>query len=153
MTYHAGTRQALQALFFDAAEPPVPAPVAPQAQPVDWTAVLAAARQALPGATLGRIALPGGDDGRVTFRARMPGEWNPTGRSMIWLDPYRARVLGARDASAADTGARMNDAIYPLHAGSLGPAWRSLVVVCGLLPAFFFATGLLFWRARRRRHA
>jgi uncharacterized iron-regulated membrane protein len=153
LVYHGGTRQALQALFGDAAEAPQPAPVAARDAAIDWPAVLAAARQALPGATLGRLSLPSQRDGRLTIRARVPGEWNPTGRSVIWIDPYQARVLGVMDATRADTGVQVNNAIYPLHAGTTGPIWRTLVIVSGLLPPFFLVTGLLFWRVRTRRAA
>ncbi|MEI7035789.1 PepSY-associated TM helix domain-containing protein [Fulvimonas yonginensis] len=151
MCYHAGTRQALQALFADARESPPPAPIGSREDPIDWPAVLAAARGALPGATLSRVTLPSERDGRLVIRAHVPGEWNPTGRSMIWIDPYRVRVLGAVDATGADTGAQVNNAIYPLHAGTTGPVWRTLVFVSGLLPPFFLVTGFLFWRARTRR--
>lgn len=151
MCYHGGTRKALQVLFGDAPEAPPPAPVAVRHDPVDWSAALAAARRALPGATLSRLTLPGERDGRLVVRARMDGEWNPNGRSMIWIDPWQARVLGTADATAADTGVQVNNAIYPLHAGTTGPLWRTLVIVSGLLPPFFLVTGFLFWRTRRRR--
>jgi uncharacterized iron-regulated membrane protein len=151
MCYHGGTRSTLQALFRDAPEPPQPARIAFRGDPIDWSGVLSAARQALPGATLGRVSFPGERDGRVTLRVRMPGEWNPTGRSTVWIDPYQARVLGVSDATRADTGVQVNNAIYPLHAGTTGPIWNTLVIVCGLLPPFFLVTGLLFWRARTKR--
>jgi uncharacterized iron-regulated membrane protein len=151
MCYHGGTRSTLQALFRDPPEPPQPAPIALRHDPIDWSAVLATARQALPGATLSRISLPGERDGRLVIRARMPGEWNPNGRSMIWIDPWQARVLGTADATGADTGVQVNNAIYPLHAGSTGPLWRTLVFVSGLLPPFFLVTGFLFWRTRTKR--
>jgi uncharacterized iron-regulated membrane protein len=81
----------------------------------------------------------------------MSGETHPVGRSMVWLDPYTARVLGTLDATRAPTGAQVSNALYPLHAGSFGPIWWALVLVAGLLPAFFLVTGFLFWRARTRR--
>lgn len=151
MIYHGGTRHALQAAFGDAPEAPPPPRIAARGQPIDWAAVLAAARQALPGARLSRLSLPGARDGRLTIRAQAPGEWHPVGRSMIWLDPYRVRVLGVRNAARAAPGARASDAIYPLHAGRLGTAWWTLVTVSGLLPPFFLVTGFLFWRTRARR--
>lgn len=153
MCYHGGTRKALQGLFGDPPEPPQPAVIALRHDPIDWPAVLAAARQALPGATLGRLSFPNERDGRVTLRARVPGEWNPTGRSVIWIDPYQPRVLGVSDATRADTGAQVNNAVYPLHAGTTGPIWRTAVIVSGLLPPFFLVTGFLFWRARSKRAA
>ena len=151
MCYHAGTRQTLQGLFADAPEPPQPPTIAQRHVPIDWPAVLAAARRALPGATLGRISFPSERDGRVTLRVHLPGEWNQTGRSTLWIDPYQVRVLGASDATRADTGVQVNNAIYPLHAGTTGPLWRTLVILSGLLPPFFLVTGFLFWRARTKR--
>ena len=151
MCYHAGTRQTLQGLFGDTPEPPQPATIASRQDPIDWSAVLTAARQALPGATLGRLSFPDERDGRVIFRVHMPGEWNPTGRSTVWIDPYQPHVLGVSDATRADTGVQVNNAIYPLHAGTTGPLWRTLVIMSGLLPPFFLVTGFLFWRARTKR--
>ena len=151
MCYHAGTRHTLQRLFGDTQADPRPPRVAVNQAPVDWPAVLAAARQALPDAQLGRLSLPNARDGLLTIRARARGEWNPVGRSVIWLDPYRARVLGTVDASRAPTGAQVNNALYPLHAGTTGPVWRTLVVASGLLPPCFLVTGFLFWRARAKR--
>lgn len=149
MVYHGGAKQALQVLFADtpAAAPPAPIPV--RATPIDWAAVLAAAQHALPGAELRRIALPRADDGRVNVRAHAAGEWHPVGRSVVWLDPYRARVLSAVDATAEGTGARVGNLLYPLHAGGTGLFWWALVLVSGLLPPFFLVTGFLYWRARR----
>ncbi|MGN2242398.1 PepSY-associated TM helix domain-containing protein [Frateuria sp. GZRR33] len=151
MCYHGGTRTALQGLFGDTPEPASPATLALRQDPIDWAAVLAAARQALPGAVLGRLSFPSERDGRVTLRVRLPGEWNPTGRSTLWIDPYQARVLGVADATRADTGVQVNNAIYPLHAGTTGPLWHALVIVSGLLPPFFLVTGFLFWQARTKR--
>ncbi|MGB5938914.1 MAG: PepSY domain-containing protein, partial [Rhodanobacter sp.] len=117
-----------------------------------WAAVLGAAQRALPGAELRRIALPSLDDGRVVIRARAPGEWHPVGRSQVWIDPRGAQVLGAVDATSEGTGTRVSNAIYPLHAGSVGGlAGKLLVLLSGLLPPFFLVTGFLSWRARQRR--
>ena len=153
MIYSGGTRRALQAVFGDAPAV-VPARVAPQAGIIDWLAVLDMAQRALPDAQLHRIALPSASDGRVVIRARSPGEWHPVGRSQVWIDPWRLQVLGALDASHDGRGARISNAIYPLHAGSVGGgigAW--LVLLSGLLPPFFLVTGFLFWRARRPKRA
>ncbi|NMW26188.1 PepSY domain-containing protein, partial [Rhodanobacter denitrificans] len=47
---------------------------------------------------------------------------------------------------------RLSNAVYPLHAGSVGGlAGKLLVLLCGLLPPFFLVTGFLFWRTRQRR--
>jgi uncharacterized iron-regulated membrane protein len=151
MVYRGGSRHVLQVLFADAPAAAPPAAIAVRAAPIDWAAVLAAAQHALPGAQLHRVSLPQGDDGRVSIRARAVGEWHTVGRSVVWLDPYEARVLGAVDATREDTGARVSNMLYPLHAGGTGPYWWALVLVSGLLPPFFLVTGFLFWRLRTRQ--
>ncbi|HEY8586164.1 MAG TPA: PepSY-associated TM helix domain-containing protein [Rhodanobacter sp.] len=152
MVYSGGTRQALQTLFGDAPTVPAQDLVVPRAQEIDWSAVLDAAHRALPGAELRRITLPSAGNARVTIRARMPAEWHPVGRSQVGIDPYRAQVLSIVDATADGTGARVSNAIYPLHAGSVGGiTGQLLVVLAGLLPPFFLITGFLYWRARRQR--
>lgn len=150
MVYHGGAKQALQALFADAPAASPPAPIPVRATPIGWIAVLDAAQRALPGAELHRVALPSTHDGRVSVRARAADEWHTVGRSVVWLDPYQARVLGVVDATREDTGARLGNALYPLHAGSdIGTFWWALVLLSGLLPPFFLVTGFLYWRARR----
>lgn len=150
MVYHGGAKQALQALFADAPSAPPPAPIPARATPINWAAVLDAAQHALPGAELHRIALPSANDGRVNVRARAADEWHTVGRSVVWLDPYQARVLDVVDATKEDTGARLGNALYPLHAGSdAGSFWWAVVLLSGLLPPFFLVTGFLYWRARR----
>lgn len=151
MIYSAGTRRVLQALANE--HPPAGlAHVTPRAQPIDWLMVLETAQHALPQAQLRRMALPSSNEGRVVIRARSPGEWHPVGRSRIAIDPWQMKVLAATDASVDGIGARLSNAIYPLHAGSVGGltgAW--LVLLAGLLPPFFLVTGFLFWRARQPR--
>lgn len=152
MVYSGGTRRVLQALFGDTPAAPTQALVTPQAQEIDWSAVLDAAQRALPRAELRRITLPSTGNARVTIRARMPAEWHPVGRSQVGIDPYRAQVLSMVDATADGTGARVSNAIYPLHAGSVGGiAGQFLAVLAGLLPPFLLITGFLFWRTQKRR--
>lgn len=152
MIYSAGTRHALQTAFADAPITPAPSAVAPQARGVGWGTVLDAAQRALSHAQLRRIALPSSSDGRVTIRARSPGEWHPVRRSQVWIDPWRAKVLAAVDATTEGTGTRAGNAIYPLHAGAVdGLTGQWLVLLSGLLPPFFLISGFLFWRARRPR--
>lgn len=152
MAHHLATRHALQAVFGEVSLH-TPAAIAPRNAPIDWRAVLDTAQSALPSATLRRISLPQSRDAMVNIRARVPGEWNATGRSMVWIDPYSARLLARFDATAGGSAARIDDALYPLHSGGVGGwPWRLLVILCGLLPAFFVTTGFLFWRARTRRH-
>lgn len=144
MVYHAGARSLLTGLFGGGEVPAAPVHAADAA--LDWKAVVARAQAGLPGARLTRTAAPAQGEGVVSFRARMPGEWHVNGRSTVHVDLAGREVLLAHDATAQATGARMTEAIYPLHIGAVGgPLLRWLTALAGLVPAFLLATGFLFW--------
>ena len=82
----------------------------------------------------------------------MPAEWHVNGRSTVHVDLAGSEVLLAHDATAQAAGARMTEAIYPLHIGAVGGSLaRWLTALSGLVPAFLLATGFLFWLRRRQR--
>jgi len=151
MVYHDGARAVLTSLFGGG-----PAPAAPKrpgtAAPIDWQRVIASATPALPGSQLTRVAPPAAGSGVIGFRARAAGEWHPNGRSLVFVDAQAPRVLLRHDAMAQPLGARLDEAIYPVHIGSIGGApYRWVTALCGLLPSFLLITGFLFW-LRRRAH-
>lgn len=153
MVYDGPTRTALRTVFGDGADARKPPELAASERAIDWPAVLRAADGRLAGAELRRIGLPKGDSGLVSIRMRAAGEWHPVGRSVVWLDPYRIQVLGVHDATAQDRGARLSEALYPLHGGFVGGrTWQALVAFTGLVPGFLLVTGFLFWRRRSARH-
>ena len=148
MVYHSGARSLLTGLFGGGEVPG--APVRAPAAALDWPAVLARAQAGLPGARLTRTAAPARDAGVVSFRARMPGEWHVNGRSTVHVDLAGSEVLLAHDATTQPAGARMTEAIYPLHIGAVGgPLLRWLTALAGLVPAFLLVTGFLFWWRKR----
>ncbi len=153
IVYHDAVRPALRWSFDDGPEPvpPLPLPRQPGTD-IDWAAVLQAAQAAVQGGELRRISPPDEQDALVSIRYRAPGEWHPNGRSVVWLDPYAARAVQVHAATAQGLGARIDEAMYPLHGGFIGGwPWQWAVAASGLLPPFFLITGFLFWRARRRR--
>jgi len=62
-----------------------------------------------------------------------------------YVDPLRARVLELRDPSASVMAWQR-----PVHQGLLGPVWRFLVFLSGLLPAIFVITGAVMWLKKRQ---
>ena len=62
-----------------------------------------------------------------------------------YVDPLRGKVLEVRDPSASFMAWQR-----PVHQGLLGPVWRFLVFLSGLLPALFFFTGVMMWARKRR---
>ncbi len=143
--FYAQTQAVLTTLFGGDATPlRAPAPTAVGA--TDWNAVLASLDRALPS---GRTVFyyPGDS---LTFRKRMPDELHPNGRSFIRISAD-GTLLSTVDASRSAAGQRMTNAIYPLHAGRTGSeSWRAIVAATGVLPLFFFVTGVYTWLARRR---
>lgn len=147
--YDDATRDALRAVFRDPPSRKAPK-LAAEPGPIDWAATLALAERAMPGIELRRLTLPKNGSGLVAFRARMPGEWHPVGRSMVWIDPYRQKVLGTLDATREGTGTRISQSLYPLHGGFVGGRlWQALIALTGLAPPFLLVSGFLFWRRRR----
>ncbi|SKA14382.1 PepSY-associated TM helix domain-containing protein [Novilysobacter spongiicola] len=150
MIYHAGFRAALTGAFGGDGPPAAPQRMASADAPVDWPRVLDLAGTALPGGRLTRTSAPAPGSDVVAFRARNDGEWHPNGRSLVYVDRAGTRLLTAHDATAQKPGARMTEAIYPLHVGSVGgAAYKWATAGAGLLPAFLLVTGFLFWRRRR----
>jgi uncharacterized iron-regulated membrane protein len=149
MVYHDGARVLLTRVFGGATASPAPLPRA-TAQAPDWPRVLAQARAAWPDAQLTRVSPPPTDGGVIGFRARARGEWHPNGRSLVFVDTSGTRLLLRHDATAQPLGARLDEAIYPLHIGAVGgPVYRWATALGGMLPAFLLTTGFLFWRRRR----
>ena len=111
------------------------APLSPQAR-----ALVAPVQAAIDAERAAQAALPPPADDRERL-IRM-------GR----LDQAGRQVLLAHDATAQAAGARMTEAIYPLHIGAVGgPLMRWLTALSGLVPAFLLGTGFLFWLRRRGR--
>lgn len=149
MVYHDGARGLLTGLFGGGAPPA--SPERPGEGRPDWPQVLARAQSALPpGAQLTRLSPRVAGADVVSFRARMADEWHPNGRSTVHVDLGGTRVLLFHDATGQAAGARIDEAIYPLHIGAVGgPLVRWLTFLGGLAPAFLLVTGFLFWRRRR----
>ena len=131
--------------------PPQPTSIPrPGVQPAALDLVLDNADKALPGAETVMVNLPQTPTAPFVVRKRLPGEWHPNGRSIVYLDQYSGATLQVRNALAAPTGTRLLNSLYPLHTGHLaGMLTRLLHLFVGLAPLLLFSSGLLMWRARR----
>ncbi|MGH8030972.1 MAG: PepSY-associated TM helix domain-containing protein [Luteimonas sp.] len=156
MVYHDGARALLTGLF--GGDPPPAAPKtssSASAMPIapPWPRVLAVAQTALSGARLSRLSVPAIDSDAISFRAQAVGEWHPNGRSLVVVDAAGTRVRLRHDATRQPLGARLDEAIYPLHIGAVGgTAYRWAAMLGGLVPAGLLITGFLFWRRRTAQH-
>ncbi|SCY52420.1 Uncharacterized iron-regulated membrane protein [Nitrosospira sp. Nl5] len=100
------------------------------------------------------ITFPQTSEASLVIRKKMPGEFNPNGKSFIYFDQYTGEVLLVEDASSAPVGTRIYNTFYPLHIGTLGGLpTRIFQVIVGFLPLLLFVTGYVMWRNRRKARA
>lgn len=152
IVFNAQTKAVLQAVAPDRAAPPKPPAVG--TGPVDWPAALAAAQAAFPEARIRTAGLPAESGKPATVRLRQPGEWHPNGRSVALIDPATSRVVQTVDANTLGGGTRLQNALYPIHAASVGGWLYDLVVAAsGLALAALGGVGTWSFliKPRRRR--
>ena len=103
---------------------------------------LNAAKAALPNAVPRSVTLPARPDQAISVGFLASGAINAS----VLVDPYTAKVLQVRDPSESVMAWQR-----PLHQGSIGPVWRFLVFLSGLVPLLFVITGTIMWAKKRRR--
>ncbi len=105
----------------------------------------------LPNARVYRIYLPRNKTDPFQVGLIQAGErWREYGASTLWIDQYSGAVLEVWDSQNLPSGNTFLNWMFPLHNGdALGLAGRVTVFICGLLPSFFFITGLYLWLRRR----
>ncbi|MDB5734748.1 MAG: hypothetical protein JWN16_1385 [Alphaproteobacteria bacterium] len=101
-----------------------------------------AARAALPNAVLRSVTLPARPDQAISVSFLSNGAINAS----VLVDPYTAKVLQVRDPSQSFMAWQR-----PLHQGSVGPVWKFLVFLSGLVPTLFVVTGMIMWAKKRKR--
>lgn len=100
------------------------------------------------------ISFPQTSEAPLVIRKRMPGEFNPNGKSFIYFDQYTGEMLAVEDALSAPVGTRVYNTFYPIHIGTLaGLPTRIFQVIVGFLPLLLFATGYIMWRNRCKARA
>ncbi len=106
------------------------------------TEAVIAAVAAVPGLEARSVTLPARRDQPISVNYLSHDAVNAS----VLIDPYRGTVLAVRDSSG-----RFMSWMRPVHQGSLGPVWRFLVFLSGLVPALFVVTGIVMWAKKRRR--
>ncbi len=117
-----------------------------------WAEIMPVINSTLPSGELQSWAPGLSGNAAYVFRKRMPEEWHVFGRSFILLDPYKAEVVQVIDARRQQTGMKIMEKIYPLHASKIGGAGYKIVAVTTALFLFLLALlGLISFTRRIRK--
>ncbi len=111
-------------------------------KPIGPTEAVLAAQGAVPGLVARSITLPARPDQPISVGYLANGAIN----AQVLVNPYSGKVLAVRDSSASFLAW-----MRPVHQGLLGPVWKFLVFLTGLVPALFVTTGIIMWFKKRRR--
>ncbi|MBR7619396.1 PepSY domain-containing protein [Phenylobacterium sp. 20VBR1] len=145
---------ASKALLVRLAPGGVEAPKPPRAGQgnIDWPVALAAAQAAFPQATLRLASWPAKPGAPAAIRLKQPNEWHPNGRTLVYIDPATSTVIGTADAQAYGPGVRFQNAVYPIHAASVGGRlYELLVFLGGVALAALGGLGLWSFLIQQRR--
>ncbi|MEA1647873.1 PepSY-associated TM helix domain-containing protein [Nitrospirillum sp. BR 11164] len=117
---------------------------------VDEAVAIALAASPRPGLALRGASLPQGPDQAIRVVLAPPGGDAPSAVTLM-VDPWARQVVEVRDPSTQAAGNKVTGWMRPLHEGEgLGPIYRALVALSGLLPTLFAVTGTCMWWIKRR---
>ncbi|TWB28407.1 PepSY-associated TM helix domain-containing protein [Nitrospirillum bahiense] len=117
---------------------------------VDEAVAIALAAAPRPGLALRGASLPQSPDQAIRVVLAPPGGDAPSAVTLM-VDPWARQVVEVRDPSAQAAGNKVTGWMRPLHEGEgLGPIYRVLVALSGLLPTLFAITGTSMWWIKRR---
>lgn len=119
---------------------------------IDWPAALAAAQAQFPQAKI-RVAMwPAGPWDAARVRLKQPGEWRSDGGTTVLIDPSTSTVRGVINPRLLGPGFRLNSALHPLHAATVGGRLYDLAAfLSGLSLAMLGFVGLWSFLLKPRR--
>jgi uncharacterized iron-regulated membrane protein len=113
-------------------------------------AVIAAARQRMPEATVRYVGLAQKPEDPVSIYLRQPEDPTAFGRSRVRVDRYRADVLVARDTRSSNWGEAVVDFTEAVHFGDIyGTPTRLIAFMSSLAAAGQVLTGFFIWWKRQ----
>lgn len=146
-------------LTFSDAKAVEPPRIAPGSTPAPFATLVALARREVPDGALRAVYFPAKGDRPLLVSFRRGHDPARNGSTLVYLDPYRARVVFRVRPETAPWAWRLHYQLnYAVHTGEIGGVpTRILAAGLGLLPAALYGTGLGYWllkrRARRRAAA
>ncbi len=108
--------------------------------------VFTVATSTIPDAELTILTFPSARNGSFTARKRLAGDWSRLGNQYLYIDRYSGDVLRVDRLDRLPLGARLVNAMSPLHYGSFAGHWsRILWIFMGLVPGVPSISGFLMW--------
>ena len=121
--------------------------------PSDVEQAMAAANAAAPGRSIRLVLLPASRTEPIRVLLAAAGAEGLSATVTTVIDPA-GHLVSLQDAQTAQTAERALRWAHDLHFGQgLGPIWRLLTVLSGLVLPVFAITGIAMWLHRRRRSA
>lgn len=131
--------------------PNVSSTAIPNDRPVSISEALLVARGLFPSSEVRRITTPVGDLGTYRINLRQRNELNQHHPfTTVWVDRWSGQIKSVNNPNQFSFGQKLTTWQWPLHTGeAFGAAGRFLWFVLGLLPSFFYVSGILHWLFRK----
>ncbi len=121
-------------------------------KPVSLDIVAAAAKDALPGATVLWIVIPRQPREAYFVKMRFPEDRSDNGSSAVWIDQFSGKVLTVANSRAVPLENKLQTMSRVIHTGDVfGNGGRAFAAFMSLILVLQTVTGLLLWWNRRRR--
>jgi uncharacterized iron-regulated membrane protein len=120
-------------------------------KPIALEEAIRIAQALYPEAPVAGFGLPAGPRGVYRVNLKTGGSTAPVNNAAVFIDPHGGAVLRNAGPATRSGGENFLATQRLLHAGEVfGPLGRVLMVVAGLLPPLFVATGAMMWLRKRR---
>ncbi len=98
------------------------------------------------------IGFPQNDQGVYFVGKRASDEVNQKqSYRRLWIDQYSGKIIHERKAATRTAGDIFVEWLYPLHTGeAFGFTGQLIILFSGLLPLFFYVTGIIRWLQKRQ---
>jgi uncharacterized iron-regulated membrane protein len=124
------------------------------ANPISPDTAVRIATEFLPAAVPLWVVMPEEKTTSYLVKMRFPEDHSSNGASIVWIDQYSGRVLGAWNSRTAPLGRRIERANRDIHSGDLwGYPGRSLACLMSMSLVIQAITGPYLWWKRRRSRA
>lgn len=132
------------------AGPSVRSTAIPNDRPISLSEAVLVARGLFPSSEVRRITTPVGELGTYRINLRQRQELNQRHPfTTVWVDRWSGQIRAVNNPSQFSAGQVFTTWQWPLHTGeALGSSGRLLWFFCGLMPLFFWLSGLCHWLYR-----